>query len=109
MNIPITRPTGTFIHQLPGSAISFSNSSLYFNSYKSFWDDFSVARGGLRFNLSSKLMEETLPYPKIYLNGWWENYHTMSGIIKLQDSQYLLAWFAIDPDVYLFDQKKIGC
>lgn len=106
MNIPITRPTGTFIHQLPGSAISFSNSSLYFNSYKSFWDDFSVARGGLRFNLSSKLMEETLPYPKIYLNGWWENYHTMSGIIKLQDSQYLLAWFAIDPDVYLFDQKE---
>ncbi|MFN3666329.1 MAG: DUF4221 family protein [Sediminibacterium sp.] len=105
MNIPVTRPKGTFIHQLPGSALSFANSNLYFTSYKSFWDDFSMAQGGLRFNLYSNQIEEILPYPKIYKEGWWESYHTMSGTIGVENNQYRLAYFAIDPYIYLVDQK----
>jgi hypothetical protein len=105
INFPVTRPTGTYIHQLPGSSLSYKNPFLYFDSFKSFWDDFSTAQGGLRFNLSNHAVEGMVPYPEVYLKGWWDNYHTLSGTVGIGNKDHRLAWFSIDPHVYLIDQR----
>ncbi|GIV37712.1 MAG: hypothetical protein KatS3mg032_2091 [Cyclobacteriaceae bacterium] len=106
IGLQITRPKGTYVHQLPGSSPSLSDSSLYLWSMKSFWDDFSSARGVIRYNLINQKAEEVFPYPSIYQKYWWDHYHTLSGSTALPGKNNKVVWFSLDPYLYLLDDNN---
>ncbi len=106
IDLQITRPQGTYVHQIPGSSPSFSDSSLYLFSIKSFWDDFTTAKGVIRYDLNKQKAEAVFPYPLVYHKGWWDHYHTLSGSTALPNKNNKVVWFSLDPYLYLLDDNN---